>query len=99
MKEFVDWLVMWQVGKRQGFERTTFGYKVEVKDGNKAGLANGTVETEGTGEDGNVKVQLDRLHIKALKRKYYRVIIIEPIILVGGLLCSFGYSIWYWTRK
>jgi ER-bound oxygenase mpaB/B'/Rubber oxygenase, catalytic domain len=99
MKEFVDWLVMWQVGKRQGFERTTFGYKVEVKNNNRAGLSNGTVETEETSEDGNVKVQIDRAHIKALKRKYYRVIIIEPILLVGGLLCGFGYTIWYWSQS
>jgi ER-bound oxygenase mpaB/B'/Rubber oxygenase, catalytic domain len=98
MKEFVDWLVMWQVGKRQGFERTTFGYKVEVKDRIRAPLANGTVETEEMSEDGNVKVQIDRSYIKALKRKYYRVIIIEPVLLVGGLLCGFGYTIWYVTR-
>jgi nitrate reductase NapE component len=97
MKEFVEWLVLWEVGKPHGLEPTTLGHKVEVKYNTKAGLANGTAQNEETSEDGNVKVQIDRAHIKVLEWKHYLVVAMEPIILVGGLLCSFGYSIWYWS--
>jgi hypothetical protein len=112
MKEFVDWLVMWQVGKRQGFERTDFGYKevlIEVSDHKKEGV-NGVQRTTGSNgvikadlkedhveeSDENVKVQVDRAYIKALKRRYYRVIIFEPAILIVGVACMTGWTIWRW---
>jgi len=97
MREFVDWLVMWQVGKRHAFERTTFGYKVEVIEDGKTWLTNGNGEAEEGEEDGNVRVQVDRARIKALKRRYYRVIVLEPIVLLGGLLCGVGWTIWCLT--
>jgi hypothetical protein len=111
MKEFVDWLVMWQVGKRQAFERTDFGYKVVVVDDIDAnrkenklnGKANGTIladvkkdQVEET--DGNVRVQVDRAYIKALKRRYYRVIVFEPAMLVGGIVLAASWTLWTWNR-
>src|SRR5579859_5883161 len=48
MKEFVGWLVMWQVGKRQAFERTDFGYKkviIHTPNGVKSGAINGVIGT------------------------------------------------------
>ena len=111
MKEFVDWLVMWQVGKRQAFERTDFGYKVVVvedidanrKENKLNGKANGTIladvkkdQVEET--DGNVRVQVDRAYIKALKRRYYRVIVFEPAMLVGGIVLAAGWTLWTWNR-
>jgi len=98
MKEFVDWLVMWQVGKRRAFERTTFRYKVEVIEDRKAGLADGNFEAEQGEDDGNVRVQVDRVYINDLKRRYYRVIVVEPISLLGGLLCGAGWTMWYLSR-
>ena len=112
MKEFVDWLVMWQVGKRQAFERTDFGYKqvvvldpkdnyangVDVKTTNGSIAANATVDkVEDT--DGNIRVQVDKTYIKALKRRYYRVIVFEPALLIGGLLCTVGWTFWNWNRQ
>jgi hypothetical protein len=115
MKEFVDWLVMWQVGKRQAFERTDFGYKEVGLDqsdrinGRISGVdkVNGTngaivtdVKKDGIEEpDGNVRVHVDRKYIKALKRRYYRIIILEPAVLVGGLLCTVGWTFWSWNRS
>ena len=104
MKEFVDWLVMWQVGKRQAFERTDFGYKVVIMEdktkvigttGNiAADVKNDSIEDT----DGNVRVQIDRKYIKALKRRYYRVIIFEPVVLVSGIFCAVGWTLWFWNR-
>jgi hypothetical protein len=71
MKEFVEWLVLWEVGKPHGLELTTFGHKVEVKYNTKAGLANGAAQSEEKIEDGNVKAQIDRANIKALEWKHY----------------------------
>ena len=105
MKEFVDWLVMWQVGKRQAFERTDFGYKVVVMDDRngereKVIGVNGTIVADGTIEDtdGNVRVQVDRRHIKAFKRRYYLVIVVEPVLLVVGIICAVGWTVWRWIR-
>jgi len=107
MKEFVNWLVMWQVGKRQAFERTDFGYKVDVKDDEGSQIM--SVDSEGgtkvNGEidskekeqaDGNVRVHVDRAYIKALKRRYYTIIIAEPLVLVGGICIALGWTIWNW---
>ena len=112
MKEFVDWLVMWQVGKRQAFERTDFGYKqvvvldprdnyangVDVKTTNGSIAANAT-EDKVEDTDGNIRVQVDKTYIKALKRRYYRVIVFEPALLIGGLLCTVGWTFWNWNRR
>lgn len=111
MKEFVGWLVMWQVGKRQGFERTDFGYKriiVDTPNGVakkfKEGFVNGANGTFTDGADvkvedtaGNIPVRVDRTYIKALKRRYYRVIVLEPVLLVGGLLCIAAWTLWFWV--
>jgi hypothetical protein len=115
MKEFVDWLVMWQVGKRQAFERTDFGYKevkLDTSDGIKRGDVNGIKNSNGINGsvvadlkgatedgDGNVRVHVDREYIKTLKRRYYRIIIFEPALLVGGLLCTVGWTLWRWNRS
>jgi hypothetical protein len=112
MKEFVDWLVMWQVGKRQGFERTDFGYKqvvvVEDKDNNVNGVGiktgNGSIvatarEDKVEDTDGNVRVHVDRTYIKALKRRYYQIIVFEPALLIGGLICTAGWTFWSWNRQ
>jgi hypothetical protein len=112
MKEFVDWLVMWQVGKRQAFERTDFGYKVVVVEdivakgkGEKVnGKVNGTIvadlkDNQVEETDGNVRVQVDRAYIKALKRRYYRIIVFEPVVLVGGIVCAVGWTLWTWNRQ
>jgi hypothetical protein len=114
MKEFVHWLVMWQVGKRQAFERTDFGYKevaLDQCDGinwrisgvDKVNGTNGSsvvaVRKDGIeGIDGNVRVHVDREYIKALKRRYYRIIILEPAVLAGGLLCIVGWTLWSLNR-
>jgi hypothetical protein len=102
MKEFVDWLVMWQVGKRQAFERTNFGYKVVVIGENRrtsseivADVKNDQIEDT----DGNLHVSVDRRYIKALKGRYYRVVIFEPVMLVGGIICAAGWILWRWNRK
>lgn len=113
MKEFVDWLVMWQVGKRHAFERTDFGYKkVVVEEPEDKGVylngvrkvngANGVVKVDLKEDhieetDGNVRVQIDRAYIKSLKRRYYRVIVFEPAILVSGVVCLAGWTIWNWV--
>lgn len=112
MKEFVDWLVMWQVGKRQAFERTDFGYKVVVVEdivakgkGEKVnGKVNGTIvadlkDNQVEETDGNVRVQVDRAYIKALKRRYYRIIVFEPVVLVGGIICAVGWTLWTGNRQ
>lgn len=101
MKEFVSWIVMWQVGKRQAFERTDFRYKMMVKDDESIQYAkategvkvNETSGTDGTDEkfddnDGNLRIQVDRNYIKVLKRRYYLIILVEPALLVGGFLCA-----------
>lgn len=116
MREFVDWLVMWQVGKRRAFERTDFGYKQVVVEDNDTKAANGVgvKATDGTATngtivanakeekvedtDGNVRVQVDRMYIRALKRRYYRVIVFEPALLIGGLICTLGWTFWNWNR-
>jgi hypothetical protein len=112
MKEFVDWLVMWQVGKRQAFERTDFGYKqvvvLDPKDNYANGVdvktTNGSIATNSREDkvedtDGNIRVQVDKTYIKALKRRYYRVIVFEPALLIGGLLCTVGWTFWNWNRQ
>jgi hypothetical protein len=111
MKEFVDWLVMWQVGKRQAFERTDFGYKQvamtdegqKTQNGTTGEKRNGTIAADATDDkvedtDGNVRVHVDRVYIKALKRRYYRVIVFEPALLIGGLICTLGWTFWDWSR-
>jgi hypothetical protein len=110
MKEFVVWLVMWQVGKRQAFERTSFGFKkvvIDIPNGVNNDKVNGFVNhTDGTADvkeqntdtPCNERVHVDKAYIKALKRRYYRVIVLEPALLVGGLLCTAGLTLWYWHR-
>ena len=111
MKEFVDWLVMWQVGKRKAFERTDFGYKQVVimdegqktQNGTTKEMNNGTIIANARDDsvedtDGNVRVHVDRAYIKALKRRYHRVIVFEPALLIGGLLCTLGWTFWNWNR-
>ena len=109
MKEFVNWLVMWQVGKRQAFERTEFGYKVGVQEEGSQGMS---VDAKGDAKvndemksnekeqesenDGNVRVHVDRAYIKALKRRYYTIIIAEPLLLVGGTSLVLGCILWNW---
>jgi hypothetical protein len=104
MKEFVGWLVMWQVGKRKVFERTDFGYKkVSVDDGNvklDGTINNGTNEATAERDKdttGNAPVHVDRAYIKALKRRYYCVIVLEPALMVSGLFCTAGWAIWMWN--
>ena len=107
MKEFVNWLVMWQVGKRQAFERTDFGYKVTVKEESQSVSIDGKGRINGKGEidsneneadqnDGNVRVQVDKAYIKALQRRYYMIIIAEPILLVIGISAAVGCTVWSW---
>jgi hypothetical protein len=110
MKEFVVWLVMWQVGKRQAFERTNFGFKKVAIDNQNGvindkvnGLVNQTdgmadVTEQNTDTPSNERVHVDKAYIIALKRRYYRVIVLEPALLVGGLLCTAGLTLWYWHR-
>jgi len=108
MKEFVNWLVMWQVGKRQAFERTEFGYKVGIQEGSQGMSVDAkghakvndemkSNEKEQESEnDGNVRVHVDRAYIKALKRRYYTIIIAEPLLLVGGTSLVLGCILWNW---
>ena len=112
MKEFVNWLVMWQVGKRKAFERTDFGYKVVVTDDldateksvNANGEANVAImvhvkDDKAEETDWNVRVQVDREYIKALKRRYYRIVVFEPLLLVGSIVCILGWTLWNWNRR
>jgi hypothetical protein len=48
--------------------------------------------------DGNVRVQVDGAYIKALKRRYHRVIVFEPAMLVGGIVLAAGWTLWTWNR-
>ena len=48
--------------------------------------------------DGNARVHVDRGYIKALKRRYYRVVIFEPVMIVSGILCAVGWTLWRWNR-
>lgn len=107
MKEFVHWLVMWQVGKRQAFERTGFGYKaVVMEDNHDLNGMNGTsgkvvadVKNDAFQDaDRNVRIHVDRGHIRTLKRRYYCVIIFEPVALVGAIFCAMGWTLWCWNR-
>jgi ER-bound oxygenase mpaB/B'/Rubber oxygenase, catalytic domain len=102
MREFVDWLVMWQVGRRKTFERTDFRSKPVVVDtaDSKTALPNGVngsaQEKEDTEDSGNVKVQVDRKYIKALKRRYYRIIVVEPALIVAGCFGMLAWASWTW---
>lgn len=99
---------MWQVGKRQAFERTDFGYKVVIRnDHNRVGIkvngVNGEIVADVKNDiiedtDENVRVQVDRVYIKAMKRRYYYVVVFEPVLLVGGICCTAGWILWYWNR-
>lgn len=114
MKEFADWLVMWQVGRRQAFERTEFVYKAVVSEGNPTIETNiaikspneaganivSDVKSESIDETyGNVRVHVDRAYIRSLKQRYYRVIIFEPAVLFGGIVCALGWAFWYWKSS
>jgi len=63
--------------------------------------AGGVIATYRKGQmneaDGNMRVHVDREYIKALKRRYYRTIIFEPAILVAGVVCMAGWTIWRWS--
>ena len=48
--------------------------------------------------DGNVRVQVDRVYIKSLKRRYYYVVVFEPVLLVSGMFCAVGWMLWCWNR-
>ena len=99
---FVDWLVMWQVGKRQAFERTDFGYRVGVMEEKVKGnieMSSAVVDSGKGGDlDGNIRVHVDRTYIRSLKRRYYRLVVFEPVVVVSGVLCSAGLTLWYWSK-
>jgi ER-bound oxygenase mpaB/B'/Rubber oxygenase, catalytic domain len=92
MKEISHLTCMWQVGERQGFERTHFGYKMPVGDGTDE-MENNNKRKE------NDPVSVDREHIKEIKRLYYRVVIGEPVLLVMGCVgCAITLTFWNWRR-
>lgn len=113
MKEFVDWLVMWQVGKRQAFERTDFGYKKvvigdsapkrdEMNGIHQPSPSDGIIKADLKDDqvdktDGNVNVKVDRAYIKSLKRRYYWIIVFEPALLIASAFCLTGWTIWRCT--